>query len=80
MVKKRIIVEIESELLAAIDQWVDQQRVADRAEFVEAAMTRKLRRLRRDRLAAACLRLDPDEERGLAEEGLGTADGLSEEY
>jgi metal-responsive CopG/Arc/MetJ family transcriptional regulator len=71
MVKKRIVVEIDSELLAEIDQLVDQQRFVDRADFVEVALTRQMRLLRRDRLAEACLRLDVDEERGLAEEGLG---------
>jgi Arc/MetJ-type ribon-helix-helix transcriptional regulator len=76
MVKKRIVIEIDSEFLAEIDQLVDQQRFVDRADFVEVALTR---RLRRDRLAEACLRLDVDEERGLAE-GLGSAYVLNEEY
>jgi metal-responsive CopG/Arc/MetJ family transcriptional regulator len=80
MVKKRIVVEIASELLVKLDHFVDQQRFAGRSEFIEAAVVRQMRRLRRDRLAEACLRLDADEERGLAEEGMGSAYLLSDEY
>ncbi len=80
MVKKRIVVEIDSELLADIDELVDQQRFADRGEFVEEARLRQIGRLRRDRLTEACLRLDPAEERGLAEEGLRSAYLPMEDY
>ena len=80
MVKKRIVVEIDSELLAAIDELLDQQRFADRGEFVEEAILRQIGRLRRDRLEEACLRLDSDEERGLAEEGLRSAYLPMEDY
>ena len=80
MVKNRIVVEIDSELLAGIDEFIDQQRFVDRGEFVEAAVSRQVVRLRRDRLAEACLRLDPDEERGLAEEGIESAYLPMEDY
>jgi hypothetical protein len=67
MEKKRIVVEIASVLVAEIDQLVSRQ-------------PRHIGKLRRDRLAEACLQLDPDEERALAEEGLGSAYLPSEEY
>lgn len=80
MVKKRIVVGIDPELVAGIDELIDQRRFVGRGEFVEEAVSRQFGRLRRDRLAEACLRLDPDEERGLAEEGMGSAYLPMEDY
>jgi metal-responsive CopG/Arc/MetJ family transcriptional regulator len=80
MVEKRIVIEIASELLAEIDQLIARHMFADRGEFIEAAVSHQIAQFRRSRLADACLRLDADEERGLAEEGIGLTYLPSEEY
>ena len=41
----------------------------NRSQAVEVAVQEKLSRLKRERLARECAKLDPDFERALAEEG-----------
>lgn len=76
MPKTKIAVTLEAALLEQVDELVRQQRYPNRSRAVEAAVAAGVTRLRRTGLAEACARLDPEEERALAEEGLGT--GLAE--
>lgn len=46
---------------------------SNRSRAIEEALEEKLSRMERRRLAEECARLDPDEERALAEEGLQDA-------
>lgn len=71
MPKSKIAVTLEATLLAEVDQLVEQHRFANRSQAIEAAVSEQLSRFKRTRLAEACARLDPDEERALAEEGMG---------
>ncbi len=70
MPKTKIAVTIETNLLDELDALVHAARYPNRSQAIEAAVAAQLRRVRRTRLAAACARLDPAEERALAEEGL----------
>ena len=72
MPKTKVAVTLEAALLAQVDSLVRQRRFANRSQAIEAAVVAQLHRLRRNRLADACARLDPAEERALAEEGLGS--------
>lgn len=71
MPKTKIAVTLEANLLDEVDALVREQRFPNRSQAIEAAVAEHLVRLRRTRLAEACARLDPAEERALAEEGLG---------
>lgn len=71
MPKSKIAVTLETSLLDEVDALVRQHRFPNRSQAIEAAVAGELARLRRTRLAEACARLDPAEERALAEEGLG---------
>lgn len=71
MPKTKIAVTLESAVLGQVDALVRQHRYPNRSRAIEAAVTEQLTRLRRTRLAEACARLDPIQERALAEEGLG---------
>lgn len=71
MPKTKVAVTLESALLDQVDTLVRQHRFANRSQAIEAAVAEHLARVRRTRLAEACALLDPDEERALAEEGLG---------
>jgi metal-responsive CopG/Arc/MetJ family transcriptional regulator len=71
MPKTKVAVTVDSQLLEELDEMISKRRFANRSQAIEAALAEKLGRLRRTRLADECAKLNPDEERGLAEEGLG---------
>ncbi len=70
MPKTKVAVTLEADLLDRVDELVAQQRFRNRSQAIEAALVEKLQRLARTRLARECARLDPKEEKALAEEGL----------
>jgi metal-responsive CopG/Arc/MetJ family transcriptional regulator len=70
MSKTKVAVTLETDLLDRVDELVAQQRFRNRSQAIEAALAEKLERLARTRLARECARLDPKEEKALAEEGL----------
>ena len=70
MPKTKVAVTLDSELLGRVDELVTQQRFRNRSQAIEAALREKVERLARTRLARECARLDPMEEKALAEESL----------
>ena len=70
MPKTKVAVTLETELLDRVDELVAQERFRNRSQAIEAALAEKLQRLARTRLARECSKLDPKEEKALAEEGL----------
>ncbi|HEX9939658.1 MAG TPA: ribbon-helix-helix domain-containing protein [Longimicrobium sp.] len=62
---------LEAALLSEVDALVRARKFSNRSQAIEAAVAEQLARFRRTRLADACARLDPAEERALAEEGIG---------
>jgi metal-responsive CopG/Arc/MetJ family transcriptional regulator len=72
MPKSKIAVTIDSGLLARLDRLVSRNRFPNRSRAIEQALADALDRIDRTRLAEECAKLDPREERSLAEEGLDT--------
>ena len=70
MPKTKVAVTLETDLLDRVDELVAQKRFRNRSQAIEAALSEKLQRLARTRLARECGKLDPKEEKALAEEGL----------
>ena len=70
MPKTKVALTIDAALLGRVDDLVARRRFRNRSQAVETALAEKLARLARTRLAEEAARLDPDEERQLAEEGL----------
>lgn len=70
MPKTKVAVTVDRELLEELDGLIAQKRFPNRSQAIELALTEKIQRLGRTRLARECARLDPKEEKGLAEEGL----------
>lgn len=70
MPKTKVAVTLEAELLERVDELVAQQRFRNRSQAIEAALAEKLQRLARTRLARECAKLNPKEEKALAEEDL----------
>jgi Arc/MetJ-type ribon-helix-helix transcriptional regulator len=55
-----------------LDELVAKRRFPSRSQAIEAAIAEKLERLAGTRLAREAAKLDPDEERAFAEEGMAT--------
>jgi metal-responsive CopG/Arc/MetJ family transcriptional regulator len=70
MPKTKVALTLETDLIEQIDRLVAERRFRNRSQAVESALADKLVRLRRTRLAEQCARLNPREEKALAEEGL----------
>jgi metal-responsive CopG/Arc/MetJ family transcriptional regulator len=66
----KIAVTIDQDLLARLDQLVEDKHFPNRSRAVQEAVRDKLQRLQRSRLARECAKLDPAFEQALAEEGL----------
>ncbi len=71
MPKTKIAVTVDAALVRQLDEMIAQEQFPNRSQAVEAALSEKLARLRRTRLARECAKLDAREERAWAEEGIG---------
>ena len=71
MAVSKIAITLDRDTLRRLDQLVAQRRAPSRSRAIQIAVQEHLDRLERRRLARECARLDPAEERALAEEGLG---------
>ena len=80
MAKTKLAVTLDSALVSELDQLVSKRRFANRSQAVEIAVAEKLARLAKSRLARECAKLDRDEERALAEEGLAGSRETWPEY
>ena len=69
MPKTKVALTLDSDLLGRLDSLVARQRFRNRSQAIESALAEKLARLARTRLAEECAKLDPTEERQMAEEG-----------
>ena len=71
MAVSKIAITLDRDTLRRLDQLVAQRRVPSRSRAIQIAVQEQLDRLEHVRLARECAKLDADEERALAEEGLG---------
>ena len=76
MAKSKIAITLDEKVLANVDSLVRAGRYPNRSRAFEAAAEAELVRVKRTRLAQACLKVDAAEERTLAEEGLAAEFGL----
>lgn len=70
MAKLKVAVTLDAELLDQVDILIRERRFPNRSQAIESALAEKLERLSRSRLARECAKLDPTEERRLADEGI----------
>ncbi|MFN2316308.1 MAG: ribbon-helix-helix domain-containing protein [Gemmatimonadales bacterium] len=70
MAKAKIAVTIDEGVLKRLDQLVRGGHFPNRSQAIEAALSEKVARMERRRLAAECAKLDPGAEQALADEGL----------
>ncbi|MBN1420901.1 MAG: ribbon-helix-helix protein, CopG family [Planctomycetes bacterium] len=70
MAKAKVAVSIDRATLERVDRLVRQAVFPSRSRAVEIALEEKLAGLDRGRLARECAKLDPKDEKAIAEEGL----------
>jgi metal-responsive CopG/Arc/MetJ family transcriptional regulator len=70
MPKTKVALTLETSLLEQVDDLVDRKRFRNRSQAVETALADKLHRLAKTRLARESAKLNPREEKRLADEGL----------
>ena len=70
MPKTKVALTLDTALLERVDELVAKQRFRNRSQAVEAALVDKVQRLARTRLARESAKLNPKEEKRLADEGL----------
>jgi metal-responsive CopG/Arc/MetJ family transcriptional regulator len=78
--KTKVAVTLDTRLLGQLDYLVAKRRFQNRSQAIEAALAEKLARLNRIRLAEECKKLDPHEEKAIAEEGLSGSIDTWPEY
>ena len=66
----KIAITIEHNTLSKLDQLVKRKVYPSRSKAIQEAVQEKLDKLDRTRLARECAKLDIEEERALAEEGM----------
>ena len=80
MPKSKIAITVEAALLTELDRLIAQGRFANRSQAFESAVAEKVERLAGNRLAREAAKLDRDEEKEIAEEGLSHALDVWPEY
>jgi Arc/MetJ-type ribon-helix-helix transcriptional regulator len=70
MSRAKIAITLEEKFLDELDRLVRERVFQNRSQAIQLAVEEMLQRLQRQRLAQECARLDPVEEKLLAEEGL----------
>ena len=70
----KVAITIERELLTRLDRLVKSRRFPNRSRAVQEAVTEKLARMERSRLAQECAKLNRASEQAMAEEGMSDED------
>jgi Arc/MetJ-type ribon-helix-helix transcriptional regulator len=76
----KVAVSLDETALARVDRLVREGKFPSRSRLIQDAVSEKLDRMGKTRLAAECARLDPEFERALAEEGLSEEAAAWPEY
>ncbi len=80
MAKSKIAVTLDPQTLRRVDRLVREARYPNRSQAIEAVISAQLDRLERRQLIQECAKLNPAEERCLADEGLAADSAEWPEY
>jgi metal-responsive CopG/Arc/MetJ family transcriptional regulator len=70
MPKTKVALTLETDLVDRVDELVASRLFRNRSQAIEAALSDKLQRLARTRLARESAKLNPRQEKRLAEDGM----------
>ncbi len=80
MPRAKIAITIDEGILGRLDRLVEEARFPNRSKAIEEALREALDRLDAGRFARECAKLDPAEEKAMAEEGMDVEAGNWPEY
>jgi len=80
MATKKIAITMDKELIREIDRGVKSGVFKNRSRAIEEAVKEKIEKQKKSRLVAEAKKLDPKEERSLAEEGMTGEEAEWPEY
>lgn len=69
MKKEKIAITLEQQYIGELDRLVNQRVFQSRSQAIQEAVSEKLMRLKKTRLAEECAKLDIPDEREIAEAG-----------
>ncbi len=70
MRKEKIAITLDEGFIGELDRLVNQHVFQSRSQAIQEAVSEKLRRIKRSRLATECTKLQPTFEKAMAEEGM----------
>jgi metal-responsive CopG/Arc/MetJ family transcriptional regulator len=70
MGKEKIAITLDQGFIGELDRLVHQHVFQSRSQAIQEAVSEKLRRMKRSRLATECAKLQPEFEKAMAEEGM----------
>lgn len=70
MGKEKIAITLDEEFIGELDRLVNQHVFQSRSQAIQEAVSEKLLRMKRSRLANECAKLQPAFEKAMAEEGM----------
>lgn len=69
MATYKVAISMDRETLEKLDRFVKENAFPSRSSAIQEAVEEKLEKIERTRLAKECAKLDPAEEKAMAEEG-----------
>jgi len=76
----KIAITLEESFLKQLDELVAQKKFVNRSKAIQEAVKEKIESMNQTRLARECEKLDPTQERMIAEEGMEYEVGEWPEY
>lgn len=70
MGKAKIAITLDEQFIGELDRLVQERVFQNRSQAIQEAVSEKLLRMRRNRLALECSKLEPIVEKAMAQEGL----------
>jgi Arc/MetJ-type ribon-helix-helix transcriptional regulator len=71
---RKIAVTLDQTTVADLDRWVSEGKYPNRSRALQSAVNLMCEREKRTRLARELAKIDPQEEKQMAEQGLGGSD------
>jgi metal-responsive CopG/Arc/MetJ family transcriptional regulator len=70
MTAAKIAITLDRKLLKRLDRLVEERRYPSRSRVIQEALEEKVQRMDKSRLAREAAKLNPDEQRAMADKGL----------
>lgn len=76
----KIAITLDAEIVEQIDRWVRERKYPNRSKVIQEAVKERMARWRKTRLMEEAAKLNPKEEKALAEESLAVENEAWPEY